>query len=244
MGSIIKIENISKSFGDLQVLNGFSLTVNKGDVIAVIGSSGSGKSTLLRCLVGLEPFQEGVILVDEKPIGNQHAGYAGIGMVFQQFNLFPHYTVEENIYKPCCTVKKMNKVVAKQKAKELLQKVHLEDKSNQYPANLSGGQKQRVAIARALAMEPEIILFDEPTSSLDPELAHEVFETIRDLAKEGLTMLMVTHQINAIKNFANRVVFVHQGKVEVDGSTEYVLKHCENINLRSFLRRVEFEDLN
>lgn len=164
-------------------------------------------------------------------------------MVFQNFNLFPHYNVEDNIAKPCQIVRKMSVQQSRQWAAKLLKKVHLLDKSKEYPANLSGGQQQRVAIARALAMEPDILLFDEPTSSLDPELAHEVFDTIAHLAAEGLTMVIVSHQINVLKAFATRIVFLHEGRIEVDGSTEEVFAKCENPNLLNFIKKVNFLDI-
>lgn len=243
MGSIIKVRELGKSFGPLQVLNKLSLEVHQGEVVAIIGSSGSGKSTLLRCIAGLEKIQEGDITIHDKSLKNLHKGYYGIGMVFQNFNLFPHYTVGNNIMKPCMAIRKMTKELAYKKAVSLLEKVYLLDKIHAYPSSLSGGQKQRVAIARALAMEPEIMLFDEPTSSLDPELAHEVFATIKDLAKEGMTMMIVTHQIDAIKHFATRIVFLHDGRIEADGASDYILHECDHPQLRSFLRRVEFNDL-
>ena len=243
MGSVIKVTCLEKSYGSLPVLQKLSLEVHKGEVVALIGSSGSGKSTLLRCMAGLEEIQNGDITINGRSLKTLQKGYYGIGMVFQSFNLFPHYTVGNNIMKPCMTIRKMPKELAYEKAMALLEKVHLVDKFHEYPNNLSGGQKQRVAIARALAMEPEIMLFDEPTSSLDPELAHEVFATIKDLAKEGMTMIIVTHQIEAIKHFATRIIFLHNGKIEADGTPHYILQECPNPNLQAFLRRVEFDDL-
>ena len=170
-------------------------------------------------------------------------GVGKIGMVFQNFNLFPHYTARENITKPLTIVKKMEASAADEIADKLLRKVKLKNAADQYPATLSGGQKQRLAIARSLAMEPEIIVFDEPTSSLDPSLAHEVFQTIKELAAEGQTMLIVTHQINAIKNFATRVVFLNDGIIEVDGTCGEVFENTTNENLKNFLQMVEFDDL-
>lgn len=244
MGSIIKVVGLDKRYGQLQVLQNLSLEVHKGEVVAIIGSSGSGKSTLLRCMAGLEEIQDGDIIINGRSIKSLKQGYYGVGMVFQSFNLFPHYTVGNNIMKPCMTVRKLPKDLAYQKAVALLEKVHLVDKFNEYPASLSGGQKQRVAIARALAMEPEIMLFDEPTSALDPELAHEVFATIKELAEEGMTMIIVTHQIEAIKHFATRIVFLHNGQIEADGTPDYILRECDNPHLQTFLRRVEFTDLS
>ncbi len=243
MDKLIQVKNIKKSFDKIQVLDGLDLEVSNGEVIAIIGSSGSGKSTLVRCIVGLEEIQQGEILINNNPVKDVKSTNGTIGMVFQNFNLFPHYSVGENISKPCETVKGISKGEAMKKAKILLEKVHMIDKIEEYPNNLSGGQKQRVAIARALAMEPEIMIFDEPTSSLDPELAHEVFESISELAKDGQTMLIVTHQINAIKHFATRVIFLYKGKIEVDGTPDYVFNQCNNSCLRSFLQRVDFGDL-
>lgn len=244
MAELIKVNNISKSFGDSTVLKNLDLTIFKGEVIAIIGSSGSGKSTLVRCMAGLENTENGEILLKDKIIQNVKSTNGLIGMVFQNFNLFPHYTVLENLTKPCQTVKKMNSKDAKEKAMNLLKKVHLQDKFNQYPSTLSGGQKQRVAIARALSMDPEIIIFDEPTSSLDPELAHEVFETISTLAREGQTMVIVTHQINAIRHFATRVLFLNKGQIEEEGTPKYIFEECTNPKLKKFLQIVDYVDLD
>lgn len=244
MAELIKVNNISKSFGDNTVLKNLDLTIFKGEVIAIIGSSGSGKSTLVRCMAGLENTENGEILLKDKIIQNVKSTNGLIGMVFQSFNLFPHYTVLENLTKPCQTVKKMNSKDAKEKAMNLLKKVHLQDKFNQYPSTLSGGQKQRVAIARALSMDPEIIIFDEPTSSLDPELAHEVFETISTLAREGQTMVIVTHQINAIRYFATRVLFLNKGQIEEEGTPKYIFEECTNPKLKKFLQIVDYVDLD
>ncbi|GAA3646569.1 amino acid ABC transporter ATP-binding protein [Asaccharospora irregularis] len=244
MAELIKVNNISKSFGDNTVLKNLDLTILKGEVIAIIGSSGSGKSTLVRCMAGLENTENGEILLKDKIIQNVKSTNGLIGMVFQNFNLFPHYTVLENLTKPCQTVKKMNSKDAKEKAMNLLKKVHLQDKFNQYPSTLSGGQKQRVAIARALSMDPEIIIFDEPTSSLDPELAHEVFETISTLAHEGQTMVIVTHQINAIRHFATRVLFLNKGQIEEEGTPKYIFEECTNPKLKKFLQIVDYVDLD
>lgn len=244
MAELIKVNNISKSFGDNTVLKNLDLTIFKGEVIAIIGSSGSGKSTLVRCMAGLENTENGEILLKDKIIQNVKSTNGLIGMVFQNFNLFPHYTVLENLTKPCQTVKKMNSKDAKEKAMNLLKKVHLQDKFNQYPSTLSGGQKQRVAISRALSMDPEIIIFDEPTSSLDPELAHEVFETISTLAREGQTMVIVTHQINAIRHFATRVLFLNKGQIEEEGTPKYIFEECTNPKLKKFLQIVDYVDLD
>ena len=243
MGDLIKINNLSKRFGDTKVLHSLDMQVESGEVVAIIGASGSGKSTLVRCIAGLEPVSGGEILLDGAAVVNTASTNGKVGMVFQNFNLFPHYTVGQNISMPLKTILKMKNKLAARKAKDLLDKVHILDKFEQYPNSLSGGQKQRLAIARALAMEPEIIIFDEPTSSLDPELAHEVFETIKDLAKEGQTMLIVTHQINAIRRFATRIAFLNKGKIEVQGTPDYIFNQMDNHNLQQFLRQVDFEDI-
>lgn len=243
MVQLINVENISKAFGDKVVLNDLSLTIDKKEVVTLIGSSGCGKSTLVRCIAGLESIQKGKITIDNTEVKNVKSVAGKIGMVFQNFNLFPHYTVLVNVSKPLQTIKKMKKSEADELGRELLKKVHLEDQASQYPSTLSGGQKQRVAIARALAMNPEIMIFDEPTSSLDPELAHEVFETIRDLAEEGQTMIIVTHQINAIKNFATRVVFLSHGKIAAQGDVETMFGKSDNEELNKFLKMVDFDDL-
>ena len=243
MVQLINVENISKAFGDKVVLNDLSLTIDKKEVVTLIGSSGCGKSTLVRCIAGLESIQKGKITIDNTEVKNVKSVAGKIGMVFQNFNLFPHYTVLDNVSKPLQTIKKMKKSEADELGRELLKKVHLEDQASQYPSTLSGGQKQRVAIARALALNPEIMIFDEPTSSLDPELAHEVFETIRDLAEEGQTMIIVTHQINAIKNFATRVVFLSHGKIAAQGDVETMFGKSDNEELNKFLKMVDFDDL-
>ena len=243
MVQLINVDNISKAFGDKVVLNYLSLKIDKKEVVTLIGSSGCGKSTLVRCIAGLESIQKGKITIDNTEVKNVKSVAGKIGMVFQNFNLFPHYTVLDNVSKPLQTIKKMKKSEADELGRELLKKVHLEDQASQYPSTLSGGQKQRVAIARALAMNPEIMIFDEPTSSLDPELAHEVFETIRDLAEEGQTMIIVTHQINAIKNFATRVVFLSHGKIAAQGDVETMFGKSDNEELNKFLKMVDFDDL-
>lgn len=243
MAALIEMKEVKKSFGEKKVLQGVNLTINRGDIAAIIGSSGSGKSTLIRCLAGLEEIQSGEIILEGNKVVDNRSVVNSIGMVFQSFNLFPHYTVEDNIIKPLRTVKKIKDAEARKRTEQLLEKVRLSDTAKQYPSTLSGGQKQRLAIARALAMNPEILVFDEPTSSLDPELAHEVFSTIKDLASDGQTMLIVTHQINAISHFATRVVFLEDGIIEVDGSCNEVFENCENEKLKQFLAMVEFDTL-
>ena len=242
MDALIAAKELVKKYGDKTVLNGVNVKIDKGDVVAIIGPSGSGKSTLVRCLAGLEKY-DGLVTLNGAPIMDAKTAKGKIGMVFQSFNLFPHYTVLKNVAYPYHTIKKINKTDSLRKAKTLLEKMHLEDTQNQYPSTLSGGQKQRVAIARALIMEPEIIIYDEPTSSLDPELAYEVFETIKNLADNGYTMIVVTHQISAVRHFANKIVFMELGNICVEGSIENVLNNMNNPNLKKFLERVEFSDL-
>jgi len=243
MEPLIELKNVCKSFGNLEVLKGISLTIYPGEIIAVIGSSGSGKSTLIRCINGLESIQSGQVKIDGCCINDNKKQAREmrkrIGMVFQNFNLFPHYTVLENITKPIIIANKVDKNKAGEIGRLLLEKVKLEDKINSYPASLSGGQKQRVAIARALAMKPEIILFDEPTSSLDPELAYEVLDTIKALAHDGLTMVIVTHQINFISKVANRMIFLDQGVICEEGSPAEILNNNNNERLKKFLIRLK-----
>lgn len=243
MAALIEMRDVKKSFGENVVLDGINLEVEQGDIVAIIGSSGSGKSTMVRCLAGLEDVRSGKIFLRGEEITDRNRAVGSIGMVFQNFNLFPHYTVEENIIKPLRTVKRMGAGQAKEKAEELLGKVRLSEAAGQYPSTMSGGQKQRLAIARALAMNPEILVFDEPTSSLDPELAYEVFRTIKDLAAEGQTMLIVTHQINAVRHFATRVAFLDSGKIEADGTCSEIFEHSDNQKLKQFLAMVEYDAL-
>lgn len=241
INNLIEIKEIYKSFGDQPVLRGVSLTISAGEILGVIGASGSGKSTLIRCINGLEDIQSGEIIVKGQYMTNRRNSREArktIGMVFQNFNLFPHFTVLENITNPCRVVKKMNSKNAEIMARTLLQKVKLEGKMYQYPGTLSGGEKQRVAIARALAMEPEIILFDEPTSALDPELAFEVFDTIKLLAEDGLAMVIVSHQIGFIKNLAHRIIFIDDGRISCLGTPEYILNNNSNARLQDFLIRL------
>lgn len=241
INNLIELKEIYKSFGNQPVLRGISLTISAGEILGVIGASGSGKSTLIRCINGLEDIQSGEIIVKGQYMTNRRNSREArktIGMVFQNFNLFPHFTVLENITNPCRVVKKMNSKNAEIMAKTLLQKVKLEGKMYQYPGTLSGGEKQRVAIARALAMEPEIILFDEPTSALDPELAFEVFDTIKLLAEDGLAMVIVTHQIGFIKNLAHRIIFIDDGRISCIGTPENILNNNSNARLQDFLIRL------
>ena len=212
---MINVENLSKNFGNLKVLKNISTTINKGEIISIIGPSGSGKSTFLRCINKLEEPTEGHIYIDGMDLMDKNTDINKIrervGMVFQHFNLFPNMTVLENLTLSPTMVKKESKEEAKKYASYLLEKVGLSDKANSYPTQLSGGQKQRIAIARALAMKPEVILFDEPTSALDPEMIKEVLDVMRDLAKEGMTMLIVTHEMGFAKNVGNRILFMDNG---------------------------------
>ena len=251
---VIRIRNLHKRFGDLHVVKGVDLDILRGERIAIIGASGSGKSTILRCLNFMELPSEGTIELDGKAIGRQARvdGAPGerlyseaelceirarVGMVFQQFNLFPHMTVLANVMEGLVTVKRIAKHAARERAAAQLAKVGLLDKLDAYPAKLSGGQQQRVAIARALAMDPEVLLFDEPTSSLDPELVGEVLRVIRALADEGRTMLLVTHELGFAYHFADRVVFIADGVVYEAGTADEVLKHPKRERTQQFLAR-------
>lgn len=219
---LIRVEKLNKHFGELHVLKDIDLTVYENDVVVLIGASGSGKSTLLRCMNFLEIKNDGKIIIDGSPVHPKRDQLnemrQKIGMVFQHFNLFPHKTVLENIIEAPVMVKKTKKNQAVSEANVLLEKVGLADKANVYPSKLSGGQKQRVAIARALAMKPDVMLFDEPTSALDPELVGEVLQTMKSLAKEGMTMVIVTHEMGFAKEVADRVVYMHEGRIVEEGT--------------------------
>ncbi|WNN78706.1 amino acid ABC transporter ATP-binding protein [Lysinibacillus capsici] len=236
---MIKISQLNKSFGDLHVLKNIDMTVYESDVVCLIGSSGSGKSTLLRCLNFLERKDNGNIIIEGNEVNPRTDDLNKIrekvGMVFQNFNLFPHKTVLENIIEAPVMVKDVDKEKAIIKAKQLLKKVGLEDKSDVYPSKLSGGQKQRVAIARALAMEPDIMLFDEPTSALDPELVGEVLTTMKDLAEEGMTMVVVTHEMGFAKEVADWIVYMHDGRIIERGTPEQFFNHPKEERTREFL---------
>ncbi|KIL13019.1 amino acid ABC transporter ATP-binding protein [Bacillus safensis] len=218
---VIRVEKLNKYFGELHVLKDIDLTVYENDVVVLIGASGSGKSTLLRCMNFLEIKNDGDIIIDGSPVHPKRDQLnemrQKIGMVFQHFNLFPHKTVLENIIEAPIMVKKTKKAQAITEAIALLEKVGLADKANVYPSKLSGGQKQRVAIARSLAMKPDVMLFDEPTSALDPELVGEVLQTMKSLAKEGMTMVIVTHEMGFAKEVADRVVYMHEGRIVEEG---------------------------
>ena len=239
---MINIENLSKNFGNLKVLKNISTTINKGEIISIIGPSGSGKSTFLRCINKLEEPTEGHIYIDGMDLMDKKTDINKIrervGMVFQHFNLFPNMTVLENLTLSPTMVKKESKEEAEKYALYLLEKVGLSDKANSYPTQLSGGQKQRIAIARALAMKPEVILFDEPTSALDPEMIKEVLDVMRDLAKEGMTMLIVTHEMGFAKNVGNRILFMDNGEIIEDCSPKGFFENPTNERIKDFLNKV------
>ena len=246
---MIKVENVNKFFGELQVLNGINLEVNKGEVVCIIGPSGSGKSTLLRSLNHLERITDGKIfvegnLIDHRENNKDMIEYndkkileicAKLGMVFQRFNLFPHKTVLDNLTLAPMTVKKVPEKESRKNAMLLLEKVGLSDKMNVYPSKLSGGQQQRVAIARALNMQPDIMLFDEPTSALDPELVNEVLEVMKDLAKEGMTMVVVTHEMKFAYDVADRVIFMDAGRIIEEGTPAELFDNPQNERTKAFL---------
>lgn len=239
---MIRIENLYKSFGKLEVLKGISVDVKKGEVIAIIGPSGSGKSTFLRCINKLEEPTAGAIYIKDKNLMDDKTDInkvrENVGMVFQHFNLFPHKTVLENLTLAPMKVKNMKQEEIETKAYKLLEKVGLKDKALAYPNQLSGGQKQRIAIARALAMDPEIILFDEPTSALDPEMIKEVLDVMRDLVDEGMTMLIVTHEMGFAKNVADRVFFMDRGLILEDDSPEVIFNNPKCDRTKEFLNKV------
>ena len=244
----IKAQNIWKKFNKLEVLKGIDLEVNEGEVVAVIGPSGGGKSTLLRCLNKLETIDKGSVIIDGEALCKETAGdteyvrkdevrriACKMGMGFQQFNLFPHMTVLENLIEAPVNVQKRDKATVIKEAEALLAKVGLSDKRDEYPRKLSGGQQQRVAIARALAMKPAIMLFDEPTSSLDPELTGEVLKTMRELAEEKMTMVVVTHEMGFAKEVATKVVFMADGRVQAQGTPAEIFDNPTNDRLKAFL---------
>jgi ABC-type polar amino acid transport system ATPase subunit len=239
---MIRVEDLHKSFDDLEVLKGIDLDVHEGEVISIIGGSGSGKSTLLRCINFLEKKNTGNIYVNGKKIrrsaGDINKLREHVGMVFQTFNLFPHKTVIKNVMVGPVVIQKEKKLAARKKALKLLENVGLEDKADVYPAMLSGGQQQRVAIARALAMNPDVLLFDEPTSALDPELVGEVLQVIDKLAKQGMTMLIVTHEMGFAREVSDRVVFLHEGKIEESGSPEDIFDRPKSERLQTFIASI------
>ncbi|UKV15704.1 amino acid ABC transporter ATP-binding protein [Thalassospiraceae bacterium SW-3-3] len=237
--SLVELHAIYKSFGELEVLKGIDLKIEEGQVIALIGKSGSGKSTLLRTINGLETINDGTIMVAGKKVGDRDTDLLtlrlNVGMVFQQFNLFPHYTALENVMLSPQVVKKQSKAEAKEVAEEMLAKVGLADKMMHYPDQLSGGQQQRVAIARALAMKPRVLLCDEVTSALDPELVNEVLAVVRQLAEEGMTLVMVTHEMRFAREVCDKLVFMHQGRIHESGAPEDVFANPKTPELASFV---------
>ena len=238
----ITVQNLKKNFGQLEVLKKISLEVAEGEVVCLIGPSGSGKSTFLRCLNRLESITAGEVIVDGHPISDSNVNInkvrENIGMVFQHFNLFPHLTVQENITLAPVELKKMDKESAAKKAIELLERVGLADKAKVHPGQLSGGQKQRVAIARALAMNPDIMLFDEPTSALDPEMVGEVLEVMKQLAADGMTMVVVTHEMGFAREVADRVIFMDEGVIVEEGTPEEIFGNPKEERTISFLNKV------
>ncbi|MBG9945801.1 peptide ABC transporter ATP-binding protein [Brevibacillus formosus] len=239
---MIQVSNLTKNYGDLKVLKGITTQVAEKEVVCVIGPSGSGKSTFLRCLNQLEEMSSGKIVINGHDLSDPKTDInkvrEEVGMVFQRFNLFPHKTVLENVMLAPVKVKRMSQEEARKQGLALLQKVGLQDKADVYPERLSGGQMQRVAIARALAMNPKVMLFDEPTSALDPELVGEVLAVIKNLAKEGMTMVIVTHEMNFAKEVGDRIIFMDQGIIMAEGHPSEVFGNNVNDRLRSFLGKV------
>mgnify|MGYP000273305489 FL=1 len=239
---MIKIEKLYKNYDKLEVLKGIDAQVNKGDIIAIIGPSGSGKSTFLRCINKLEEPTSGHIYIKNQDIMSDNTDInlirQKVGMVFQHFNLFPHKTVMENLTLAPMKLKNFSQEEAEKKALILLEKVGLKDKASAYPNQLSGGQKQRIAIARALAMEPEVMLFDEPTSALDPEMIKEVLDVMRELAQEGMTMLIVTHEMGFAKNVANRIFFMDRGTILEDTTPTELFSNPKHERTQEFLNKV------
>ena len=239
---MIELNDVHKSFSGVEVLKGISASVGRGEVVCIIGPSGSGKSTILRCINGLESYDRGTISIDGVRVDRASSGIISIrtqiAMVFQRFNLFPHRTALENVIEGPIYVKGIKRAEAVPRAQELLARVGLKDKANAYPAELSGGQMQRVAIARALAMQPKAILFDEPTSSLDPELVGEVLAVMRALAEDGMTMLVVTHEMGFARDVADRVLFIDGGVIVEQGAAKSLLSQPQHPRTQDFLRRV------
>ena len=242
MENKITVKQLKKSFGDLEVLKDISIEIKEGEVVCMIGPSGSGKSTFLRCLNRLEKITSGEVVVDGHPISDPNTNInkvrENIGMVFQHFNLFPHLTVRDNISLAPTQLKLMNKAEADQKALELLGRVGLSDKADVYPGQLSGGQKQRVAIARSLAMNPDIMLFDEPTSALDPEMVGEVLEVMKQLAADGMTMVVVTHEMGFAREVSDRICFIDDGQIVEDTNPDEFFKNPKSDRARGFLEKV------
>lgn len=250
--AVLEIQNLRKNFGTLQVLKNISIQVEQGEVVAILGPSGSGKSTLLRCATLLERMDGGTLIYNGKTAAKEEDGRMiytkgselkeirrSFGLVFQDFNLFPHYTVLKNVWDAPVSVEKRSKEEAVREAREILAKVGLSEKENDYPFQLSGGQKQRVAIARALCMHPDILFFDEPTSALDPEITAGILKVLRQLAEEKMTMVIVTHEIGFARKVANRVIFMDGGVIVEEGRPEDVIDHPSNERTRAFLQKLE-----
>jgi ABC-type polar amino acid transport system ATPase subunit len=241
-GHLVQLVDVRKSFGDNVVLDGVSLTIDKGEAVVVAGPSGSGKSTMLRCINGLETIDSGDIIFAGRSVPRAgkdvYALRQRIGMVFQQFNLFPHRTVLENIMMGPIEVKGVAKEQAERRARELLERVGIPEKADAHPADLSGGQQQRVAIARALAMEPELILFDEPTSALDPEMIREVLDVMRDLARAGMTMIVVTHEMGFAREVCDRIVFIDGGRIVEEGPPDEFFTAAKSERARDFVDKI------
>lgn len=237
---MIVVKELKKNYNGLDVLKGIDLTINKGDVVCLVGPSGCGKSTFLRCLTRLEEPDGGTVMLDGKEITERDidATRAQMGMVFQHFNLFPHLTVKKNITLAPVRLGRMSQAAADKQAMELLERIGLADKADVYPNMLSGGQKQRIAIVRALAMNPEVLLFDEPTSALDPEMVGEVLELMKELARDGMTMVVVTHEMGFAREVANRVIFIDEGVIKVDKPPQEFFKDPDNPRLKAFLSKV------
>ncbi|MBF8223597.1 MULTISPECIES: amino acid ABC transporter ATP-binding protein [Halomonadaceae] len=242
---IVRMQKLNKHFGSLHVLKNIDLEVKPGEVVVVIGASGSGKSTLIRCINGLEEFQDGHIVVDGHNLVPHGKGAKAlqrirteVGMVFQQFNLFPHLSVRDNVTLAPLKVRGVSAAQANESAERLLDRVGIRDQADKYPSQLSGGQQQRVALARALAMEPRLMLFDEPTSALDPEMIGEVLDAMRELAREGMTMIIVTHEMGFAREVADRVIYIHQGEIAEEAAPERIFDEPQDERTRNFLARV------
>ena len=237
---MIVVKDLKKNYNGLDVLKGIDLTINKGDVVCLVGPSGCGKSTFLRCLTRLEEPDGGTVMLDGKEITERDidATRAQMGMVFQHFNLFPHLTVKKNITLAPVRLGRMSQAAADKQAMELLERIGLADKADVYPNMLSGGQKQRIAIVRALAMNPEVLLFDEPTRALAPEMVGEVLELMKELARDGMTMVVVTHEMGFAREVANRVIFIDEGVIKVDKPPQEFFENPDNPRLKAFLSKV------
>jgi ABC-type polar amino acid transport system ATPase subunit len=241
-GHLVELERVSKSFGDNLVLDGIDLTIDRGEVVVIAGPSGSGKSTMLRCINGLESIDDGDVRFDGRSLAGAGKSVnkmrAEIGMVFQQFNLFAHKSVIDNLTMAPVEVKGLDKKAARERADKLLDRVGLTEKADAFPADLSGGQQQRVAIARALAMEPKLMLFDEPTSALDPEMIREVLDVMRDLARDGMTMAVVTHEMGFAREVGDRIVFIDDGNIVEQGPPDEFFANAQSERARDFVDKI------